>query len=103
MKDNTDGGSHPWTDAIEFRIECVEEFIEWVNTGKLDHIKINQKQQKKEPQHFKWWNMGIIVEDCGLEPYEFTTDWREEFKTTEYKLKLKVDGKWYTGEDHYPL
>lgn len=50
---NIGGGRHPWKDIIKYRIQCVEEFIEHLKTGKIDHIIIDHSQSPKEIQHFK--------------------------------------------------
>lgn len=53
MENNIRGGSHPWKDIVKYRIQCVEEFIEYVKTEKTDHIKLEEDQPHTEIQHFK--------------------------------------------------
>jgi len=53
MRRNIEGGTHPWKDVIKNRIQCVEEFIEYLNTGKTDHIKMQEDSPRKDIQHFK--------------------------------------------------
>ena len=53
MECNIDGSIYPWKEVVEFRTECTEEFIEWIKTEKLDHIKIHKAEPTKEIRHFK--------------------------------------------------
>lgn len=53
LEKNIRGGRHPWKDIIIYRIQCVEEFIEYLKTGKIDHIVVDHNQPQKEIQHFK--------------------------------------------------
>ena len=41
------------TDTIEkeYRSECINEFITMIETGKTDHINVNE--EKKQHEHFK--------------------------------------------------
>ncbi len=48
--------------------------------------------------------MGIIVEDCSLEPHSYEIGHQmDPYTVTEYRLKFKIDGKWYLGDEHYKL
>ena len=53
LKNNTYGGRYPWEDVVKCRIQCVEEFIEYLKTGKTIHIKIQEDPPIKDIQHFK--------------------------------------------------
>lgn len=53
MEKNIRGGRYPWKDIKEYRMQCVEEFIEYLKTGKTDHIIVDHSQPQKEIQHFK--------------------------------------------------
>jgi len=53
MPRNISGGLHPWEDIIEYRIQCVEEFIEYLKTGKTDHIRIQRDLPTEDIEHFK--------------------------------------------------
>ena len=53
MPRNISGGLHPWADIIPYRIICVEEFIEYLKTGKTDHIRIQKDLSTKTIEHFK--------------------------------------------------
>jgi len=53
LKRNISGGRSPWKEVIAYRIQCVDEFIEYLKTGKTDHIIIDHGQPQKEIQHFK--------------------------------------------------
>ena len=53
MPRNIGGGLHPWEDVVRFRIQCVEEFIEYLKTGKTTHIKIQEDLPTKDIEHFK--------------------------------------------------
>ncbi len=53
MKCNIDGSIYPWSEVVEFRKQCIKEFMVWVDTEKLDHIKIEKDQPRAEILHFK--------------------------------------------------
>ncbi len=53
MQCNTDGSIYPWNEVVEFRKECIKEFMVWVTTEKLDHIKIEKDKPQVEILHFK--------------------------------------------------
>ena len=44
----------------------------------------------------------MIVEDCTIEPYVHTkSSYQGDYETTDYKVKMKIDGKWYVSEKNY--
>jgi len=53
MKNNVSGGMHPWAEIVAYRIICVEEFIEYLKTGKTDHIKVQNDLPTEDIEHFK--------------------------------------------------
>ena len=53
MPNNIRGGLHPWKEIVKYRMACVQEFIEYLKTGKTDHIKIQENLPVKDIQHFK--------------------------------------------------
>ncbi len=53
MKCNIDGCIYPWNEVVGFRKECIEEFMIWVTTEKLDHIKIEKDHPREDILHFK--------------------------------------------------
>ena len=50
---NIEGTIYKWKDIIQFRMECINEFMTWVTTEKLDHIIIDRSKLKPQVQHFK--------------------------------------------------
>jgi hypothetical protein len=50
MKNNTDLNDSDFNRAVDYRLECVGEFLTYLETGKTDHIFL---EDNANPQHFK--------------------------------------------------
>jgi hypothetical protein len=53
LKNNTDLSPKQWQEALQFRKECVDEYIKYLETGKNDHVNISTKLKQPPVEHFK--------------------------------------------------
>jgi hypothetical protein len=53
IANNTDLSEKRWVEALNFRRECIVEYIKYLETGKNDHVNISTKLKQPSVEHFK--------------------------------------------------